>query len=158
MPLYPTTSGNKRLQSISSHLSNPSTTSKMTTKDPITCHVLDTTTGRPAARIIATLICQSSPQSTSLAFTAVTNSDGRITNWDAEEKKDRNGKQISMQSMIEEHKGSSIWQLRFNTGEYYGEGKTFWPWVELTFYVKEGEHFHVPLLLGPYSYTTYRGS
>jgi 5-hydroxyisourate hydrolase len=51
-----------------------------------------------------------------------------------------------------------IWSLRFQTGEYYGEGKTFWPEVELKFWVKEGEHYHVPLLLGPWSYTTYRGS
>jgi len=55
--------------------------------------------------------------------------------------------------------GSGVWSLRFNTGAYYGEGKTFWPWVELTFFVKvEGGHYHVPLLVGPWSYTTYRGS
>ena len=158
MPLNPASTSSSRLQAITAHLNPNSNPSTMATKDPITCHVLDTTTGRPAARIIVTLTCTSSPASTSLAFTAVTNSDGRITNWDAEVKKDRTGKAITMQSMIEEHKGSSIWQLRFNTGEYYGAGNTFWPWVELTFYVKEGEHFHVPLLLGPYSYTTYRGS
>ncbi|KAG9245048.1 transthyretin-like protein-like protein [Calycina marina] len=130
----------------------------MATKDPITCHVLDTTTGRPAAHIIVSLSCTSSPSVTSLAFTAITDADGRISNWDFESKPDRNGDPITMKSMIEEHKGSSIWQLRFNTGAYYGEGKTFWPWVELTFYVKRNEHFHVPLLLGPFSYTTYRGS
>jgi len=54
--------------------------------------------------------------------------------------------------------GSSIWKLQFDTGSYYGVAKTFFPVVELTFLVKEGEHFHVPLLLGPYSFTTYRGS
>jgi 5-hydroxyisourate hydrolase len=54
--------------------------------------------------------------------------------------------------------GSSIWKLQFDTGAYYGAGNTFFPVVELSFLVKEGEHFHVPLLLGPYSYTTYRGS
>lgn len=54
--------------------------------------------------------------------------------------------------------GSSAWKLEFDTGSYYGVGNTFFPKVDLTFLVKEGEHFHVPLLLGPYSFTTYRGS
>jgi len=54
--------------------------------------------------------------------------------------------------------GPMIFKLKFETEQYYGEGKTFWPFVELSFIVKPGEHFHVPLLLGPYSYTTYRGS
>jgi len=54
--------------------------------------------------------------------------------------------------------GSSLWKLQFDTGGHYGFEHTFFPVVELTFLVKEGEHFHVPLLLGPYSFTTYRGS
>ena len=132
----------------------------MASKDPITCHVLDTTTGRPAAGIIATLSCRSKPQ---IAYVATTNSDGRIANWELE-----SPDEPSIQTLIKEEaekegnsivaKGSSVWKLTFNTGAYYGAGKTFFPLVELSFLVKEGEHFHVPLLLGPYSYTTYRGS
>lgn len=53
---------------------------------------------------------------------------------------------------------STVWRLKFDTEGYYGKGKTFWPHVELMFRVEKGEHYHVPLLLGPYSYTTYRGS
>jgi 5-hydroxyisourate hydrolase len=153
MPLNPTFS-TERLQTLTSHLP------KMASKDPITCHVLDTTTGRPAAGIIATLSCRSKPQS---AYVATTNSDGRITNWEFE-----SPDEPSIQTLIKEEaekegnpivaKGSSVWKLTFNTGAYYGAGKTFFPLVELSFLVKEGEHFHVPLLLGPYSYTTYRGS
>jgi len=132
----------------------------MASKDPITCHVLDTTTGRPAAGIIATLSCRSNPRST---YVATTNSDGRITNWEKE-----TDYQPSIEVYIKEEaekegnsilgKGQSVWKLTFNTGAYYGAGKTFFPVVDLSFLVKEGEHFHVPLLLGPYSYTTYRGS
>jgi 5-hydroxyisourate hydrolase len=146
-----------RLQALSSQL-NTTNTLKMATKDPITCHVLDTTTGRPAAHVITTLTCISSTSGVGLsspsapAFTAVTNSDGRIANWEAE------FGTAKMEDVIKGHEGKSIWQLRFNTGAYYGTDKTFWPFVELTFFVKEGEHFHVPLLLGPHSYTTYRGS
>jgi 5-hydroxyisourate hydrolase len=135
----------------------------MPARDPITCHVLDTTAGRPAAHIITTLMCASNP---AVAFTAVTNADGRIATWESEI--DHQGNQPSIKTMIKEHaekegtaicpKGSSVWRIKFNTGAYYGPGKTFFPEVELTFLVKEGEHFHVPLLLSPYSYTTYRGS
>jgi len=52
-----------------------------------------------------------------------------------------------------------IWSLTFDTESYFGKGNTFWPEVELRFAAKkEEEHYHVPLLLGPWSYTTYRGS
>lgn len=54
--------------------------------------------------------------------------------------------------------GASVWKLEFDTARYFGAEKCFFPAVTLSFLVKEGEHFHVPLLLGPYSYTTYRGS
>jgi len=143
-------------------------------RDPITCHVLDTTTGRPAANMAVKLICCSRPE---VIFTSTTNHDGRIATWShsptsstLEEvqviSQDSTGDAIKylIESRAEKtgHPactlGSSIWKLQFWTAEYYGAEKCFFPVVELTFLVKEGEHFHVPLLLGPYSYTTYRGS
>ena len=57
-----------------------------TTPSPITCHVLDTTIGRPGAGISVTLRCLSEPNkqfgSIPQVFTAKTNSDGRIKEWD----------------------------------------------------------------------------
>lgn len=56
-----------------------------------------------------------------------------------------------------------VWALKFNVGEYF-KGEGFWTDVEIRFKteVEEGEgkreHWHVPLLLSPWSYTTYRGS
>jgi 5-hydroxyisourate hydrolase len=51
------------------------------------------------------------------------------------------------------------WALTFATEAYFGKGKTFWPEVELKFAAsKDEEHYHVPLLLSPWSFTTYRGS
>jgi len=149
----------KRLQVLSSQLSHRIPTSyitKMAARDPITCHALDTTTGRPAANLSVQLSCLSNP---SIIFNCTTNSDGRISNW----KNDTEKVSILIEKHCKEEKsgqpaGSSVWQLKFDTGSYYGLDKTFWPFVELTFLVKDGEHFHVPLLLGPYSYTTYRGS
>ena len=61
-------------------------------------------------------------------------------------------------SKDDEQDETTVWSLKFDTEEYYGKGKTFWPYVELVFRVKKEEHYHVPLLLTPYSYTTYRGS
>jgi 5-hydroxyisourate hydrolase len=51
--------------------------------------------------------------------------------------------------------------LAFDTGSYHLEQKRegLYPIVEITFQVREGEsQFHIPLLLSPYGYTTYRGS
>jgi 5-hydroxyisourate hydrolase len=135
----------------------------MTDRAPITCHVLDTTTGRPGANIAVKLYNPNAPSN--IVFTASTNADGRIANW-----KEPVGFYPPIASLIQEFAsqngklvagcplGSSIWKLEFDTGSYYGVQNTFFPKVELTFLVKEGEHFHVPLLLGPYSFTTYRGS
>ncbi|PGH04058.1 5-hydroxyisourate hydrolase [Blastomyces parvus] len=72
-------------------------------------------------------------------------------------------------SIHEQHSGQqrSIWSLRIrNVGEWYTEQGVdcFWPEVEVRFLVKGSEqwdgwrHYHVPVLLGPWSYSTYRGS
>ncbi|KAG0651937.1 putative 5-hydroxyisourate hydrolase [Hyphodiscus hymeniophilus] len=106
-------------------------------KDPITCHVLDTTTGRPAAGIITTLTCRSS--STPLPpYVATTNSDGRILVWEPESASQPSisaliAKQAAKEGNSVREKGQSVWKLSFNTGAYYGAGKTFFPVVELSF-------------------------
>ena len=125
------------------------------TRDPITCHVLDLTTGSPAPHIPVSLTLIR-PFGPSTPVTALTNEDGRVTNWNAKE-----GPALSeiFQNLTEHDDGKMIWSLKFDTLSYFGEGKTFFPDVEVRFFVdaKQG-HYHVPLLLGPYSYTTYRGS
>ena len=55
----------------------------------------------------------------------------------------------------------AAYRLRFETGDWFrGAGMAgFWPHVEIAFEVEDpGEHHHVPLLLSPYGYSTYRGS
>lgn len=137
----------------------------MTTKDHITCHVLDTLTGRPAAGV--DVILQFNTAQLGLftsetivpkhlyTFEAITNADGRITNWEGPINLPTIGPALDFCKQFEK---PTAWSLTFDTGNYYGEGNTFWPEVQLKFFVKPGEHYHVPLLLGPYSYTTYRGS
>lgn len=161
-----------------------------TTPSPITCHVLDTTIGRPGAGISVTLRCLSEPNkqfgSVPQVFTAKTNSDGRIKEWDNKfgvevwavvnegcddpfgtagaaaeikmEGETDDGEVKEDARLGEVGNESTVWSLKFDTEAYYGKGKTFWPYVELVFRVRKGEHYHVPLLLTPHSYTTYRGS
>ena len=54
-----------------------------------------------------------------------------------------------------------MYRLIFDTASYFAQQKmvALYPVVEITFRVQAGEsHFHIPLLLSPYGYTTYRGS
>ncbi|OAF59007.1 hypothetical protein VC83_06320 [Pseudogymnoascus destructans] len=116
-----------------------------TSKAPISCHVLDTVIGRPGASIKVTLSCLSAPNkqfgSIPHTFTGVTNSDGRIAEWE-------NKFGVEVWSVVNEgsdeddKNGTTVWSLKFDTEGYYGEGKTFWPYVELTFRVQKGEHYH----------------
>jgi 5-hydroxyisourate hydrolase len=130
----------------------------------ITCHVLDTVTGRPAPSIAVKLKLLSPPQATTAHWTANTNSDGRVTAWESSTDLNELVAKIKSELKVgegdeEEEDEQMLWSLTFDTESYFGRGKTFWPEVELRFAAKRGEaHYHVPLLLGPWSYTTYRGS
>jgi 5-hydroxyisourate hydrolase len=100
-------------------------------------HVLDATLGRPAAAIVVQL---SSADGTPLGA-AKTDVGGRAR-FDAD-------------LQPGDH------QLTFDTGSWFSEQgrETFYPGVTLSFTVAEGEpHYHVALLLSPFSYSTYRGS
>ena len=111
---------------------------------PITTHVLDTSLGQPAQGLKITL-SQRSPQGgwEELA-SGVTNDDGRITD-------------LLKPGQLT----NGVYQMFFDTGGYHlklgVEG--FYPEAVITFEVKNlGQHYHIPLLLSPYGYSTYRGS
>jgi 5-hydroxyisourate hydrolase len=54
--------------------------------------------------------------------------------------------------------GPGVYRLTFDTGTYYRDVRSFFPEVQVIFRVREaGEHVHVPLLLSPFGYSTYRG-
>ena len=126
----------------------------MASRDYITCHALDTTIGRPAknVKVELTLDHPSLASRDAPVLKATTNDDGRVTNWSS-----------SPEDLVQQlalSKGEKLrWKLKFYTEDYYGAGNTFFPFVEISFYADPASgHFHVPLLLGPWSYTTYRGS
>jgi 5-hydroxyisourate hydrolase len=133
-----------------------------TEKDPITCHALNTITGLPAANLICTLInLFPTPSSPPARYTAVTNDDGRVMTWT---NPSTSSSSPSLSEFLEKNfkEGEkSIWCVRFDVGPWFEEQgiESFWPEVEVKFTVKRGErHVHVPVLVGPWSYTTYRGS
>jgi 5-hydroxyisourate hydrolase len=110
---------------------------------PLTTHVLDTATGLPAADLSLKLDRLDGSEWTPVAH-GRTNHDGRVAN---------------LLAPGDLHVG--IWRLRFDTGAWYAtRGQTgFYPWVDVVFEVTETtRHHHVPLLLSPYGYSTYRGS
>jgi 5-hydroxyisourate hydrolase len=149
------TPASERLQQLSSQLPR-TTTATMAERPFITCHVLDTISGKPGTGIDVKLKLVSPSQVTTAHWTAKTNSDGRVPTWTSSA--DINEVVSKVKNELAEE-DQMVWSLTFDTEAYFGKGKTFWPEVELRFAAqKDQEHYHVPLLLGPWSYTTYRGS
>ena len=104
----------------------------------ISTHVLDATLGRPAAGVAVELEDPSGQRSA-----AVTDDDGRVG-------------QLASGDLP-----AGTYRVRFDTGAYFAatgqEG--FYPEVVIAVTIDpERSHYHVPLLLAPYAYSTYRGS
>lgn len=111
---------------------------------PITTHVLDTSLGRPAAGVPVVLEMAAAGGGWKEIARAATDSDGRLNHL-----------------LSPDHFVAGTYRLTFDTGSYFASRNTpcFYPVVAIVFTVHEAkEHFHVPLLLGPYGYSTYRGS
>ena len=111
----------------------------------ISTHILDTTRGRPAASVSVRLERREPSGAWCQLSTAETDAEGRCAQLLPEN-----------QSLAE-----GVYRLTFLTAEYFAaqgvEG--LYPFVEITFCVRNGEsHFHIPLLLSPNGYSTYRGS
>jgi len=105
----------------------------------ISTHVLDAAAGTPAAGVPVSLERRLRDGGWSTPQRGRTDADGRLRFADAVEQ--------------------GTFRLTFATGEYFTAGgvPSFYPEVTVTFTVEAG-HYHVPLLLSPYAYSTYRGS
>lgn len=137
----------------------------MTSRHPITCHILDTTKGKPAADVKCELFRIGHLEETSILpepkslGTALTNSDGRIARWTLNNTSSSEGDLALV---------PGVYKIKFETLEYFkregstvtGSDRTFFPFVEILFIVENppDKHYHIPLLLSNYSYSTYRGS
>jgi 5-hydroxyisourate hydrolase len=104
---------------------------------------LDLNRGRPAAGLAVELWEQTDTGWVALGH-AATDADGRVSNL------------LPADHVLKQ----GAYRLVFATGDWFAAQNlaTFFPEVTLTFEVTDGEHYHVPLLLGPFSFSTYRGS
>lgn len=109
----------------------------------LTTHILDTTKGRPAAGVTI-ILYQDQNGSWKEISKGITNSDGRIPD-------------LLKKDAILQH---GIYKMRFETQAYFDKDKTetFYPYAEIIFNITTDDHYHIPLLLNPFGYSTYRGS
>lgn len=109
----------------------------------ITTHVLDTSVGKPGNEI-SIMLQQLHTHGYETIAQGVTNDDGRIADLLPPDKKLPPG----------------VYKLVYETGVYYSAKsiKTFYPLVEISFMISDDSHYHVPLLVSPFGYSTYRGS
>ncbi|KAJ5838031.1 uncharacterized protein N7525_003219 [Penicillium rubens] len=148
--------------------SDPIKKPTMAARDPITCHCLNTLSGTPAANLPVTLTLLSNTPTvlSGITFRATTNADGRVANWTPV---DTGSSSVpAILAALPAADSKTNWSVRFDVGPWYeAQGiESFWPEVEVKFTVKgrgrEGQegwrHYHVPVLLGPWNYSTYRGS
>lgn len=112
---------------------------------PITSHVLDTARGTPAGGVPITLEHETGRDQFTRLAQSVTDADGRV------------------KGLLPD--GATLapgrYRLTFDTAAYFRAHQTkgFYPYVQVVFEVSDKPgHLHIPLLLSPYGYSTYRGS
>lgn len=116
----------------------------MSGRGPITTHVLDLASGRPAMGVGIELAVSDGAGWKSLG-SGTTDADGRLQTL------------LAPGTKLE----PAVYRLVFAVGKWFAaQGvATFYPRVEILFEVRDpGQHYHVPLLLSPFGYSTYRGS
>jgi 5-hydroxyisourate hydrolase len=111
----------------------------------VSTHILDTVRGKPAADVPVRLERMEESGNWLLLGSALTDQDGRC------------GQLLHDDNILM----PGIYRMKFDTGSYFADArmKALYPMVEVTFQVGDGETtFHIPLLLSPNGYTTYRGT
>ena len=101
----------------------------------LSTHVLDTALGKPAPGIPVALF-----QNGELLAEGTTDADGRVA------------------TLGPDALAAGGYTLLFDTAAYFGEKPAFYPRVIVDFTITGPEHYHVPVLLSPFGYSTYRGS
>lgn len=111
-------------------------------KSKVTTHVLDTSIGKPATDVVIQL--QQKNDTWQALAQSITDKDGRITDL--------------LPAQL--HLPAGSYKLVFDTGVYFNQKSMhgFYPQIEIQFLLGDEPHYHVPLLLNPFGYATYRGS
>ena len=109
----------------------------------ISTHVLDTAQGRPAQGLRVTAEHMSPPGEFIAVGEGITDNSGRIAQL------------LTGGAALE----AGVYRLTFYVGDYFKDQDHFYPEVTVSCLVRDpSTHYHVPLLLSPYGYTTYRGT
>ena len=115
-------------------------------KCKITSHILDLSRGKPASGVEASLYQKdSSSQEWKLIGKDVSNQDGRLTQL------------LEIYYPLQ----SGVYKIVFESGSYYKKQnlETFYPQIGILFNIDDSkQHYHVPLLLNQFGFSTYRGS
>ncbi|MGB0777916.1 MAG: hydroxyisourate hydrolase [Flavobacteriaceae bacterium] len=114
-------------------------------KHQLSSHILDITKGKPAADVKISLSKQDKVGSWQIIDEKRTDENGRIKNFLKEEKGVN-------------HQG--VYKLTYYTKPYFTQlgQESFYPFIEVVFELKDNSHYHVPITLSAYGYSTYRGN
>ncbi|HNP49082.1 MAG TPA: hydroxyisourate hydrolase [Bacteroidia bacterium] len=110
----------------------------------ITTHILDTSKGLPASGIKIVFEKSLPGDKWMMLGNGITNQDGRISDL------------LKADAILD----PGMYRMTFETAPYFAaqQLQSFYPFVQLVFEIKDTKHYHIPLLLSPYGFTTYRGS
>ena len=114
-------------------------------KYQLSSHILDVTQGEPAPNVKISLSKQKDNGKWTTIDEKYTDSNGRIKDFLKEEKG-------------EDNKG--IYKLTYYVEPYFTKlnQSSFYPFIEVVFEIKDDKHYHVPITLSPFGYSTYRGN
>ncbi len=115
------------------------------TKNQLSSHILDITKGEPVSGVIIQLSKMNGTNNWIKIDEKVTDKNGRIKDF------------LKYEKGVN-HKG--IYKLTYLTKPYFKELnlKSFYPFIEVVFELKDNNHYHVPITLSPFGYSTYRGN
>lgn len=125
------------------YFQHPTKTSEVIpNRKTISCHILDTSIGLAAANIDITVYRLNESEWKSITKTT-TNSDGRCSQI------------VNIEQFL-----TGLYKLSFDVKPYFERKgiKSFYPYIEIVIECVAEEHYHIPLLLSPFGYTTYRGT
>jgi len=114
-------------------------------KYQLSSHILDISQGKPAPNVKIALSKQDKNQNWVLIDEKYTDNNGRIKDFLKEESNENN---------------NGVYKLTFYITPYFEKlkQKTFYPFIEVVFEIKDDQHYHIPITLSPYGYSTYRGN
>ena len=114
-------------------------------KYQLSSHILDISQGKPAPNVKIALSKKDKNQNWVLIDEKYTDNNGRIKDFLKEESNENN---------------NGVYKLTFYITPYFEKlkQKTFYPFIEVVFEIKDNQHYHIPITLSPYGYSTYRGN